>query len=258
MPSKHIASSLPFPNIFKTWPYSKKRRWLRRGILLWGNFEITRKTNLLSPTLAIFLEHEFAFLWFVFILSPSSVFTSLSWRKTTQLEGSTPYHMVTELFLVQTFVLRHPVLNLTLFLLQDLLPRYRKMASNESVVFMVSGISDEDRMTEEIFLLCNVRIILGDTRKSFYYPWCSWVWGVTSYFCPANSWTEVKRENDGGGGDKKNAERKKKNIGGCDGVHVKDQRIIIFIFLYIMFYSNGYQGRRRFMLLPKTKIRTLF
>lgn len=68
--------------------------------------------------------------------------------------------MVTELFLVQTFVLRHPVLNLTLFLLQDLLPRYRKMASNESVVFMVSGISDdEDRMTEageEIFLLCNV------------------------------------------------------------------------------------------------------
>lgn len=57
--------------------------------------------------------------------------------------------MVTELFLVQTFVLRHPVLNLTLFLLQDLLPRYRKMASNESVVFMVSGISDEDRMTEE-------------------------------------------------------------------------------------------------------------
>ena len=57
--------------------------------------------------------------------------------------------MVTELFLVQTFVLRHPVLNLTLFLLQDLLPRYRKMASNESVVFMVSGISDdEDRMTE--------------------------------------------------------------------------------------------------------------
>lgn len=82
--------------------------------------------------------------------------------------------MVTELFLVQTFVLRHPVLNLTLFLLQDLLPRYRKMASNESVVFMVSGISDdEDRMTEEIFLLCNVRIILGDTRKSFYYPWCS-------------------------------------------------------------------------------------
>ena len=82
--------------------------------------------------------------------------------------------MVRELFLVQTFVLRHPVLNLTLFLLQDLLPRYRKMASNESVVFMVSGISDdEDRMTEEIFLLCNVRIILGDTRKSFYYPWCS-------------------------------------------------------------------------------------
>ena len=83
--------------------------------------------------------------------------------------------MVTELFLVQTFVLRHPVLNLTLFLLQDLLPRYRKMASNESVVFMVSGISDEDRMTEEIFLflLCNVRIILRDTRKSFYYPWCS-------------------------------------------------------------------------------------
>ena len=81
--------------------------------------------------------------------------------------------MLTELFLVQTFVLRHPVLNLTLFLLQDLLPRYRKMASNESVVFMVSGISDEDRMTEEIFLLCNVRIILGDTRKSFYYPWCS-------------------------------------------------------------------------------------
>ena len=81
--------------------------------------------------------------------------------------------MVTELFLVQTFVLRHLVLNLTLFLLQDLLPRYHKMASNESVVFMVSGISDEDRMTEEIFLLCNVRIILGDTRKSFYYPWCS-------------------------------------------------------------------------------------
>ena len=120
--------------------------------------------------------------------------------------------MVTELFLVQTFVLRHPVLNLTLFLLQDLLPRYRKMASNESVVFMVSGISDDDRMTEEIFLLCNVRIILGDTRKSFYYPWCSWVWGVTSYFCPANSWTEVKRENDGGGGDKKNAERKKRTF----------------------------------------------
>lgn len=81
--------------------------------------------------------------------------------------------MVTELFLVQTFVLRHPVLNLKLFLLQARLPRYRKMASNESVVFMVSGISDEGRMTEEIFPLCNVRIILGDTRKSFYYPWCS-------------------------------------------------------------------------------------
>ena len=72
--------------------------------------------------------------------------------------------MVTELFLVQTFVLRHPVLNLKLFLLQALLPRYRKMASNESVVFMVSGISDEDRMTEEIFLLCNERIILGCSR----------------------------------------------------------------------------------------------
>lgn len=66
--------------------------------------------------------------------------------------------MVTEPFLVQTFVLRHPVLNLKLFLLQALLPRYRKMASNESAVFMVSGTSDEDRMTEEIFLLCNVRI----------------------------------------------------------------------------------------------------
>lgn len=53
--------------------------------------------------------------------------------------------MVTELFLVQTFVLRHPVLNLKLFLLQALLPRYRKMASNESIVFMDSGISDEEK-----------------------------------------------------------------------------------------------------------------
>lgn len=52
--------------------------------------------------------------------------------------------MVTEL-LVQTFVLRHPVLNLKLFLVQALLPRYRKMASNESVVFMDSGISDEEK-----------------------------------------------------------------------------------------------------------------
>lgn len=63
--------------------------------------------------------------------------------------------MVRELFLVQTFVLRHPVLNLKLFLLQALLPRYRKMASNETVVFMDSGISDEEKVTEEMFLLCN-------------------------------------------------------------------------------------------------------
>lgn len=247
MPSKHIASSLPFPNIFKTWPYSKKRRWLRRGILLWGNFEITRKTNLLSPTLAIFLEHEFAFLWFVFILSPSSVFTSLSWRKTTQLEGSTPYHMVTELFLVQTFVLRHPVLNLTLFLLQDLLPRYRKMASNESVVFMVSGISDEDRMTEEIFLWCKKVFLLSMVQLSM---------RSNIVFLPSEQLNRSQTRKRWGRGRQKECREKKKNIGGCDGVHVKDQRIIIF--LYIMFYSNGYQGRRRFILSPKTKIRTLF
>lgn len=73
--------------------------------------------------------------------------------------------MVTELLLVQTFVLRHPVLNLKLFLLQALLPRYRKMASNESIVFMDSGISDEEKMTEEMFLLCNVRIIPGVVNR---------------------------------------------------------------------------------------------
>ena len=30
-----------------------------------------------------------------------------------------------------------------------------------------------------------------------------------------------------------------------------------YLFLYIMFYSNGRQGRRRFMLLPKMKIASL-
>ena len=45
-----------------------------------------------------------------------------------------------------------------------------------------------------------------------------------------------------GEGARKRKQREKKNIGNWGGV--KDQRIIVF--LYIMFYSNGYQGRRRY------------
>ena len=52
--------------------------------------------------------------------------------------------------------------------------------------------------------------------------------------------------------------REKKRIGGCGGV--KDQRIIIF--LYIMPFSTPMDTKgkklRRFVLLPKIKIRTIF
>lgn len=90
----------------------------------------TRTKNILL-TLTVFFKHKFAFLRLIFILSPSSIFTSLSWRKAKRLEPWIRYSISTQSMWIQTFVFRHSELELKAFSFKCFLPRYRSISQQK-------------------------------------------------------------------------------------------------------------------------------